>query len=68
MGVALLKLVVLGEVPGIGVQLGYMESLIIASCILLFIVLNITLLYQNRRAVRKIIDGLSVQNIDLITI
>ena len=68
MGVALLKLVVLGEVPGIGVQLGYMESLIIASCIFLFIVLNITLLYQNRRAVRKIIDGLSVQNIDLITI
>lgn len=68
MGATVIKLVVLGEIPGIGVQLGYIESLLLASGVVLFAVLNVTLLYQNRKVVRRLLRDVIQLDIDLITI
>ena len=67
MGAGLLKLVVLGEIPGTDIRLDYYQSIIAALIVCILIVFNFALIYENRRFIKRKIAQL-YNDIESITI
>lgn len=65
---AFLKFIVLGEIPGTNVQLGYTETLSVVAAIIIVSVLSFSFLYQNKRALKRRLMYFLSNDIELKTI
>ena len=66
MGDALLRFIVVGDIPGTHMQMGYKSSLAFAAVIILGCVFYLTL--SQRRRVARILKAYSPRAIELITL